>query len=175
MGEDYDRVVAAIPRMTPEERARIAARLKAVESLAPSGEFQTGRPPQHEPDDAAGELLSIIADVVLRRSGERVTPAVLRRSPQFRAFRAKALELAVFAAEHASARVQRRALLALGVELLYRDLRIGPGFSVTSRTLMACIHQVPAVLDKNFPGYASSGLLGMIIGDKVGASRGERR
>lgn len=164
MTEAYDRVVAALPHLTPEERGRIAERLKALNSLAPGQTFAgaTGAFPD-EPGGGADVLLEVIAGAVLRLSGERVSPAALRRGPSFSAFRAKAREISAFAAKHAPNRVQRRALLALGVELLHRDLSRA-GFSVTARTLMACAHQVPAVLDKSFPGYAQSGFLSMVIG-----------
>ncbi|MDO8614507.1 MAG: hypothetical protein Q7T33_02070 [Dehalococcoidia bacterium] len=164
VGEAYDRAVAALPHLTPEERALVAGRLKALQALAPQGPEGALSSSGGE-DDAADEVLALIVDAVLRLHGERVAPAALRRAPSFPAFRAKARELAAFAAEQAGGRVRRRALLALGVELLHRDLRRA-GMTVTSRTLMACVHQVPAVLDKAFPGYARSGLLGMVVGER---------
>lgn len=162
MGADYDQVVAALPRLTPEERARVCERLKMLGALAPAQALAAGngRPPD---DDAAGELLEVIAAAVLRLHGERAAPAALRRAPTFPAFAAKARELSAFSSAHARGRPRRRALLALGVELLYRDLRRA-GMTVTSRTLMQCAHQLPAVLDRAFPGYARSGKLGMVVG-----------
>lgn len=153
----YDAVVAALPGLTAEERARVAERLKAGADLAGAAPARAGVP------DEALDLLAVIAEEVLRFSGERVSAAGLARTAQFPAFRAKARELAAFAALHAQTRAQRRALMAAGVELLRRDLARA-GLSVTSRTLMSCVHQVPAVLARAFPGYAEAGLLRMVVG-----------
>lgn len=155
MSEAYDRVVAAIPLLSAEERARIAQRLRALESLAGGSAGD---------DDLAGVLCDVISATVLRMSGERVAPVALRRSRVYPALRAKAADLEPFLARAAPDRVNRRALLALGVELLHIDL-VRAGFSVTARTLMSCAHQLPAVLDRAFPGYARCGRLGMIVGE----------
>lgn len=170
MTEAYDQVVAALPRLSPDERARVVERLKAAQSLSPGGPVAPG-PAAARGEPAGGEALEAIAAAVLRLSGERAQPAALRRSSQFPAFAVKAEALGRFLAQHAPARAQRRALLAVGVELLYRDLARA-GMSVTSRTLMSCLHQVPGVLDKYFPGYARAGALGMIVG-QVGNQREE--
>lgn len=174
MGADYDQVVAALPRLSPEERARVAQRLEMLQSVSPgrsladaTGAFQAAG----VADEASGELLAVIADVSLRMSGERVSPAALRRARQFQSLAAKAGALRRLLEAQAPTRPARRALLALGVELLYRDLARA-GFSVSARTLMACAHQVPAALDKAFPGYARAGLLGMVVG-RASARTGE--
>ncbi len=164
MGEPYDQVVAMLPRLTPEERARIAERLKMLGSAS--------SPPAPGDEDLATAMVEVISEVVLRMSGERAAPAALRRTRGFSALREKARDLAPFLARAARARAERRALLSLGFELLYRDLRRG-GFSVTARVLMACAHQVPGVLDQSFPGYARSGRLGMLIGGEVGLTARE--
>lgn len=155
MGEAYDQVVAALPRLSAEERARVAERLRALSSLGPAQAGTTG-------PDPAEVLAEVICGVVLRMSGERVSPAALRRTRTFGALRDKARDLAPFLEAAARSRTQRRALLSLGFELLYEDLRRG-GFSVTARTLMSCAHQLPAVLDRAFPGYARGGRLSMIV------------
>lgn len=163
MTEAYDRVIAALPHLAPDERGRVIERLRALDALAPTRALAAATRAFPEVGDGpAGELLEIIAAAVLRAHGERVSPIALRRAPSFSAFRAKAGELATFAAKNASGRVSGRALLAVGIDCLYRDLRRA-GMTVTARTLMACVHQVPAALDKSFPGYAQSGLLGMIV------------
>ena len=154
-------IIGDLPRLTPDERHKISERLRALEALAPTpaspGISRQG------PDAAVGELLSAVSAVVLQESGERVNPVILRRAVDGPALREKAAELAEFATKHAATRTRRAALLRLGVELLRRDLARA-GMTVTSRTLVACCHQVPAVLDRAFPGYAASGLLGMVVG-----------
>lgn len=154
MSEAYDRVVADLPRLTQEERSRVSDRLKMLGS-APL-------PVQEGDDDVVAVVAEVISEVVLRMSGERAAPAILRKMRGASSLRSKSYGLVSFLGEHARTRVHRRALLSLGFEMLYRDL-LRAGFSVTSRTLMSCAHQVPAVLDRAFPGYARSGKLGMVV------------
>lgn len=158
VSEAYELVVSQLAHLSERERASVVERIKAMSALS------TAAPSRDEdPADAAAD---VICEVVLRMSGERVSPAALRRTRSFGALRDKARDLAPFLEEAARTRAQRRALLSLGFELLYADLARG-GFSVTARTLMSCAHQLPAVLDRSFPGYARSGRLGMIVGEEL--------
>lgn len=161
MGADYDRAVEALPRLSPDERARLIDRLKALQSLAPGQSLDGAVASATDVGDDA--VLAAICGAVMRGAGEKAHPAALRRAAQFRAFRPKAAALSRFAAAHAPDRARRAALLELGFDLLYKELREA-GFSATARVLMSCAHQVPAVLDKGFPGYAAAGLLGMVVG-----------
>lgn len=165
MSEHYERAAAAIPHMSPDERARLLARLKAAQSL--SG--RAGAPPdeaaRHAGDasDFADDAARAICAVILRAHGERLAPAALLRTSQAAALADKAASLRAFTGQHARTRVARLALLEVGFEMLRRDLAAA-GFAVTARTLMQCAHQVPAALDKAFPGYAAAGVLGMVVG-----------
>ena len=67
----------------------------------------------------------------------------------------------------------QRALLRLGIGLLHHDL-VNMGWAVSSRTLMAHIHRMPAAINRGFPGYAQSGLLSMIVRAEV-AKRPKRK
>lgn len=164
MSAAYDAVVAALPRLTPAELRRVAERIKmlgawsAVSASADAADATTT-----DAEAEAEVLLEVIAGVVLRASGERVSTFALRRSSSFSSFRGKVALLHKFASKHVRSRAARRRLLAVGFEQLYRDLS-GAGFSVTARMLMSCAHQLPAIFDKYFPGYAASGLLGMVVG-----------
>lgn len=161
MGKDFDAVVAALPRLSEDERARLVERLKAMSSVAPA--LASGEPAEAPTADAAvSDVLEIISREVLRYSGEVVRPAALARTAQFKPFASKARELAAYADRYARGRAQRLALIATGVELLRRDLAAA-GMTVTARTLMACVHQVPGVIARAFPGYVEAGLVGMIV------------
>lgn len=171
MGEDYDRVVEALPRLSPEERERVASRLAALRALsgapvptAPAGE-------QAAPESAVDEVLAAVCAVVLRASGERASVHALRRDRQTRALAAKVGPLQEYLAACARTRVERRALLELGTRLLYDQLREG-GYPASARTLVAHAHRIPAVVDASFPGYAAAGMLGMILRGSGRASGG---
>lgn len=161
---DLEAVLAALPQLSPDERAAVEARLKALRALSgglPAPEAQDSASPAPT-DDAVGEVAESIARVVLRKSGERVAAAGLRRVAGA-GFREKAEGVVAFAGSHAPDRVRRRALLDLGVGLLYAAI-LEQGGSASSRTLMQQLHRLPAILDEAFPGYASAGLLRMVIG-----------
>jgi hypothetical protein len=59
--------------------------------------------------------------------------------------------------------VEQRALLSLGVELLYRDLTTR-NIPCSSRVLLAQMFRLPATFSKHFPGYARHGILGLVVG-----------
>lgn len=154
MTAEYDAVVAALPRLTPDERQRVAERLKAMRGL---GAAATEPAAQPEVDD----VVFAVADVVLRKSGERVAAHALRRAGGA-ALAAKAADLSAYLRASASDRVGRRALLGLGVGLLY-DAIVAQGFPASSRALLQQLHRVPSVVDAAFPGYAASGALGKMV------------
>lgn len=156
MTDVYDTVVAALPRLTAEEQDRVLERLHVLRSLAPA-DPGLGRARSGE-----DEILEAISLVVLRAAGEVAPSVALRRTPQFSGLRSKVPALEAFAAEHAPDRTRRRALFALGFDLLRAHLA-AIGLPVTARTLMAHAHRLPAALDAAFPGYARAGLLGMVL------------
>lgn len=165
MSLTYRAVIATLGQLTPEERGRVAERLRAMASLVPA--HAGGRPSAQAPED---EVLEAICAAAARMSGERVVPAALRRVGQFSALRAKTPALAAYAVAHAPDRARRRALLSLGFDLLYRDLA-AMGVAVSARALMSHAHRLPSVIDAAFPGYARAGLLRMVLEVREGAGK----
>lgn len=172
MGEDYDRAVEALPRMTPEERDGLSRRLAALRALqgrvTPVPATQDAPEAQRTQEGALDEVLGAVCAVVLRASGERASVPGLRRTRQSRALAEKSAAISEFLGKNTRTRVERRALLELGMDLLYRQLR-DAGYPVSARTLLAHAHRLPAAVDVSFPGYAALGMLGMVI--RSGATR----
>lgn len=161
--QDYQLVVAALPRLTAEERSRVMQRLAALGAMSGQSTVAvTGGGRQPNSDDDIAFVLGSIVRVVLRAAGERVTVAALRRTQQSRGFGEKAAALREFVAHAAAERVQQAALLDLGFGLLHESLCAG-GYSTSARALMSHAHRIPSVINKAFPGYAASGLLSMIV------------
>lgn len=170
----YDQIVAALQHLTPEERGKIAERLKIPQSMAPGrmlSESVVG-PGKPATGGMADELLDAICAVVLSASGEKIAPFGLRRAPQFKSLKEKAAALDGFFRKHAPDRATRRALVRIAVGLLY-DLIREEGHPASARTLMAQVHRLPSVLDWQFPGYAACGCLHLVVrSDALGSSGG---
>lgn len=58
--------------------------------------------------------------------------------------------------------VTKRVILSTGIDLLYKDLS-GLGVVVSPKVLANSLCNVPAVLDRAFPGYARNGMLNIIV------------
>ena len=69
MEEDYDRLVAVLPRLTPDQRTRLAERLRVLQALAPGhAPADPAGVPQDEADEVRG-LLKLIVELGHRRRG----------------------------------------------------------------------------------------------------------
>lgn len=113
-------------------------------------------------------LLQGIADVLRARGIDlAASSSRMQIGPMFRSFIAKVRTEGVAAYLHDAAKteVELRALIKLCVELLIADM-MRRHVAISSRSLMANVHLIPAVLDRAFPGYAAAGLLHMVIGRK---------
>ena len=155
------RVLGDLSSLSPSDRGRVVEKAKLLNSMASSQSTSTT---QHAaPVQTDDLLLDALSEVVERRTGERVYPAMLRKSQQYAAFRDKTPPLMEFFEKHASRRNERRALVAVAFGVLYDDLA-RMNVSISARTLLSHAHRLPAVLDVAFPGYASSSLLGMVVG-----------
>ncbi len=153
MSEAYQRVLKDLPLLTTDEREAIKARIVA------RGTLETNTVSSQMGDEVL--VLEAIVDVVQRLSGEVVSVYELRRMNGYTGFKTKAISLLETLGKSSGTRLKKIAVLTLGIELLYRDLR-DQLLPCSSRTLMRHVHRVPAVLDTNFPGYAESGLMGWI-------------
>ena len=92
---------------------------------------------------------------------EYSSSVMLRKVSQYQVFSSKAKDVFRFM-RGVDSRTQRRAFLALAVELLYDDLT-SMDISVSARTMMSHVHRIPAVVNRSFPNYSRAGLLGMIV------------
>jgi len=61
-----------------------------------------------------------------------------------------------------SPQVHKRLVLALGIRLLYERM-VAQGLAVNPALLATQLMTVPAVLDREYPGYARLGILGRVV------------
>lgn len=77
--------------------------------------------------------------------------------------REKISSIMIFLRQQAGVEKARQyALLCVGMRLLYKDMTEA-GYPVSARTILAHIHRLPAIMNKNFPGYAYAGMLHLVI------------
>lgn len=114
------------------------------------------------PTDDALFLLASISDVLRQNGLEFADVSMLQRSNSFASFRNKTPGLMEYLSNAAQMRQHQLAIFRLGVWLLYKDMT-SRGLAVSARTLMNSVHRVPAVINAAFPGYASSGMLHLIL------------
>ena len=153
MSNDLDEVLSRLPRLTEEELTDVKGR---VTFLLSSGPGKTSTPSS----DDSHLILDVLGEVLQSLGSETVHPAVLRKTSIFPAFKRKVPVLMEYV-RAAGVRNEQRAVLRLGIEILYRYLeKHGP---VSSRTIMQHIHRVPSAINRQFPGYAKSGLLRAIV------------
>lgn len=162
-------IKAQLDALTPSQRANIRQYLAMREALGAVERYEK------EQFDAAQLMLEAIADITRRNGNDMTPPHRLRKTPNYKEFKQKHDEgLSEFLRDAVKRnRVKLRALVWLSVKLLYRHL-VEMGVPVSARMMMNHIHRIPSVLDDAFPGYARSGLLGIVIKEEDRRVRNKR-
>lgn len=111
-------------------------------------------------------VLSEIAGHLRDQGIEFASTIMLKRVQGFKAFADKVPPTMIFFRKVTTNRVKLRALIRISITLLFKDLN-RMGLSVSTRTMMAHWHRVPAVIDSAFPGYARRGHLGLLLGEPL--------
>jgi hypothetical protein len=148
-----DQVLRLLPRLTKHELDEVKEQINLLRTVGPSTQREVG--------DEASELLQAIVTFLSSRGLEYNTMAMLRKVDQYEAFADKAKNVFRFM-KGVEGRTKKRAFLSLAAELLYDDLT-SMDVAVSARTMMSHTHRIPAVINKNFPGYARAGMLGIIV------------
>jgi hypothetical protein len=180
---DLTTILNELPQLNAEQRQVLLDRLNALKSLENTGNtpkntilgglrkaFQErgfSQPPKTAKNDVftpktleSHDVLRAICDFMTYSGLETPHFEGLRRAPQYKAFNDKCAALGLFIGE--CNRIERQALLVVGIELLYKNL-VDMGIAVSARTLMSHIHRVPAVVNRSFPLYAQNGYLKHIV------------
>lgn len=143
-------VLEQLPKLTITELHQVKQRIGYLRTVADAG-----------PVDVDEQIVIDAISAVLRENGIAITTDQVANSPVHTSFLEKLPALHTFLATASPKRNHQRALLQLGVELLYAHLT-KIGIPVGVRTLMAHIHRIPEFINIAFPGYAQAGLLSWI-------------
>ena len=151
----YQTVIALLPMLSLEERERVKKALGALGGLAASGPTNG--------DSDVDLVLHAIVSHLSARGAEHASVGMLKKSPQFNAFKVKIPAVVRFFCT--KNRTELNAFLNVAIPLLYDDLT-EMGIAVSARTLLVHIHRLPATINKHFPRYASSGMLHLLLKKK---------
>jgi hypothetical protein len=141
----FDEIVEIIPTLSSSQLRELQTRISALLSL--------GGDTENHGETDAGIVLGCISETLTGMGVEHVTPSFLRKSQNYSSFTKELPLLMVFLRKQVTTKNHLRALLDIGIRLLYEDMR-KMGFPVSGRTLMLHMSRLPAVLDLSFPGYA---------------------
>lgn len=146
--------------MTTEELKAVRLRVDALLSVATALVAATA--PTRE-EDTAAEFMSAVLRHIVKRGAEKVPPVhVLRRARWWKSLESGSASVAAYIAKHApdtAAKRQSRLRaywIVVGVLIRWLERIHVP---VTLQSVAQNLHKVPAVMDQQFPGYASNHLL----------------
>jgi hypothetical protein len=169
--KEFEQIAALLLLLGKEELEQVRARAGVLAQAAgingrtsPAAELSA---PQISADESDIDLvLSEIAALLRDQGVEFASVPMLKRVTNFKSFAEKVPATMKFFRGVTTNRTKLRALIRISISLLYKDL-IKMNMAATTRTLMSHWHRVPAVMDKNFPGYARAGHLGLLFQDSV--------
>jgi hypothetical protein len=158
---DFLKLFKQVTELDVAQQDELITRIKAFRSVGGNG-ISSG---VAESDESF--VLRCLTEFMNRR-GDNVTFGLMQRwaTPQLATgglLREKIPGLMAFLSKQHSQRSGRRALLMIGIELLYIDLEKSWSVPVTAPALMSRLHFLPRIFDKHFPGYAQAGLLHLIV------------
>jgi hypothetical protein len=140
-----------LPKLDAAELAEVRQHLALLRTLAGEG-----------PVDVDEQLVIDAISIVLRENGMGASIEQFTGSSAHVSFKEKLPDLHAFLALASKQRNEQRAILYVGVSLLYDHL-IKFGIPVGTRVLMTHIHRVPEFINAAFPGYTRAGLLPWIM------------
>ena len=152
--EKYRLWVGELSQLTTAQLADLSVRMKLLAGSA------------HKEHDGKSEfglrVLQAICDTMRKNNVEAASVHVLKNSTAYKTANGKLDDLAAFFNKVSSSRLIQDAVLKTGTDLLYLDLS-NWNVAVSSHTMFRQVHRIPAILNHNFPGYSSSGLLAKIV------------
>jgi len=153
-------IIDLLPKLDSDELSELRKRITALSSLGGSPEVD-GKAGALR-DTRAEMIMEAINHVMSSLGADSASVFVMRRTADYPRLKQKVDSLFEYMRKITGNRVEQQHLLNMSVEMLYQDL-VELGIPVTALTIMRHIHRIPAVMNKQFPGYAEAGVLSMIL------------
>ncbi len=151
-----ERIIANLGKYTVDERLRLLQALRAYSSV--------DVPLILSPDlDLDCDLVLSCLCTEMQSMGVEFTQwHVLKKGRNYSAFQQKVPGLMKYLRNQKLSKTETQALMAVGMRLLYRELT-REDKATSSWLMMMNINRIPSLFNRSFPGYAKSGVLGMIV------------
>ena len=153
--EQYKKWISELPNLSVEQLTNLNSRIKLL--------FDVAVVERNGKADFGMRLLNALCSVLRKHRVETPSIHTLAKSPVYAASKAKIHDLADFFEGVSKSKLIQDAILAIGIGCLYDDMLSWTGTSISSHTLLRHVHRIPAALNKNYPGYAASGLLPKLV------------
>lgn len=169
MAASYQDLINALPALSADELATLKARASAL--LALGGGQPSGGPMNAGSGKSAAQRQRYALQIVMlfKERGQVVHLARIFNGVSLTEIDAKidAIEEWLGAAGVLNL-IERDAIVGIGLKALatnFAEINI----PLTPRSIASNLHRVPALLEREFPGYAAAGLLRVLIRKKVPA------
>lgn len=168
MREELAKAIRATRGLTTDELGELRTHIGALISLGPGSADRITSSTNH--DDW---VLMGLVDYARHVGLEHAFVVTLTNRKDYDSFREKLPAIKQYL-KKVGDRTKQLALLRLGLELLREDLT-NLRLAVSSRLLMAHIHRLPGVINRQFPGYQAAGLMHMIIRNETNVRKKRRK
>lgn len=159
MNPKLQQIIDLLPHLSKGDLLQVHKAVGALMSLNGHGSIPT----KNEVISSLDPMLLTISKVLQSRGLEFSSPYMLSRSNAYNKFRVEhAPAITKFLEAQGLSHIEQALLLDMGVRLLIDRLQ-SRGMSVSGRTLLWYMHQLPSTIDQAFPGYASAGILHKVI------------
>lgn len=160
-------ILAALPHLQPHERQQLRKALDVLNGHAPLEPPNLAqRIPRQELTADQHRVLEALRRFMKRRGAEMVVMSQLRTDTEFQD---KVTALFAFIHKITTNRQEEAAMLSLGFDLVYDDM-VARGSKLnelrtvaTAQAILNRIDRIPALINRQFPGYAAAGVLKWIF------------
>lgn len=154
--DTFSRVVALLPQLTADELKQVKQRINALGSLGGGATARLDEPA----DDDASWVLNVVC-TTMRKLGQPYGVQQLRAMPQTMAqLRKRTGPLMAYLNQVDGP--CREGFLAMAVEMLAANIT-ALHIPCTTPIVIKHLDRIPALVERQFPGYAKMGLLKFII------------
>lgn len=156
MNQDaYKNWVAELPKLSVGQLSDLSSRIKLLAKTAIK---------DHDGKQEFGDrVLQALCDVMKRNNLETPHSATLKKSAAYVNAKAKIEDLSVYFEKISKQKLVQDSILKVAIDLLITDMLSWQGVAVSSHSVLKQIHRIPSMLNRSFPGYATSGLLTKIV------------